>query len=190
MSTDARTQFGETGRKPLGSDNEWSVKYAGCKDFAPHAAPECAAGSDADHGTSSAPCPSIRTCVTCGNPLTQRWQKRCCSRACSARQTPIRSQAGEANGNFKGWRSKDRSRYTRQFRQQNPEKVAAHHSVRWALRTGKLVRPTLCDSCLRVCRPDAHHPDYSKRLSVEWLCKRCHRAADLAAVRLRVQRAG
>lgn len=128
---------------------------------------------------------NYRQCATCAGPLTKRWQKRCCSKSCAARQTPIRSQAGADNGNFKNWRSKERTRYQRQFVALNPEKRRAQQIVADAIRRGELVRPDRCASCLRDCKPDAHHPDYAAPLRVEWLCKTCHRAADLIAVRLR-----
>jgi hypothetical protein len=52
--------------------------------------------------------------------------------------------------------------------------VKAHAAVYNALRRGDLVRPTVCSRCFKLCKPQAHHPDYSKPLDVAWLCKQCH----------------
>lgn len=87
-------------------------------------------------------------------------------------------QAGAGNFNFKGGRSTRPVVYTRAFKLANPEKALAHQIVASAIRAGRLVRPENCDSCFRKRRPDAHHWDYSKPLSVEWLCRKCHVAAD------------
>ena len=43
-----------------------------------------------------------------------------------------------------------------------------------AFRSGALVRPGACSECGADCKPDAHHPDYSKPLDVVWLCRTCH----------------
>ena len=47
-----------------------------------------------------------------------------------------------------------------------------------AIRIGKLVRPSSCEKCKRVGLTHAHHSDYSKPLSVMWLCPICHAAQD------------
>jgi hypothetical protein len=65
----------------------------------------------------------------------------------------------------------------------HPEKRRAHEAVYKALRLslgspGFLRRPDHCECCETPCKPDGHHPDYSKPLDVEWLCRTCHRIAD------------
>jgi hypothetical protein len=55
----------------------------------------------------------------------------------------------------------------------NREKLHAHAAVRAALRAGTLVRGR-CEDCGSF-RTEAHHEDYSKPLSVIWLCRRDHR---------------
>lgn len=87
--------------------------------------------------------------------------------------------------------------YNRQYKRKNsakisakerakfPEKVAARQAVWRAIyRTGKLVRPSICESCGKPCRPEAHHDDYSKWLEVRWLCRSCHLAIDGRAERI------
>jgi len=46
--------------------------------------------------------------------------------------------------------------------------------VRWAVASGRLVRPDKCEQCGVKCKPQGHHTDYSKPLEVTWLCKACH----------------
>ena len=51
----------------------------------------------------------------------------------------------------------------------------ARAATRYAIQSGKLIRPKTCENCAILCKPNAHHPDYSKPLSVMWLCLFCHR---------------
>lgn len=55
-----------------------------------------------------------------------------------------------------------------------PEKFKARKKINKAIATKKMKRPSKCEICLKQCKPDAHHDDYSKPLEVRWLCKRCH----------------
>jgi hypothetical protein len=54
-------------------------------------------------------------------------------------------------------------------------------AVREAVRNGILVRPEVCEICDKSPRDGvvAHHPDYSRPLEVEWLCRSCHTAKHL-----------
>lgn len=121
---------------------------------------------------------TIRVCVVCGNPLRIRQKTTCSFRCRSRRIMMLHPQQGENNFNFKGWSSKRPVEYTRRFKRLNPEKARAHLVVAEAIRKGFLVRPEECDSCLRLCKPDAHHEDYEQPLTVEWLCRKCHAAKD------------
>jgi len=65
----------------------------------------------------------------------------------------------------------------------NPYKQAARRAVRSAIERGDLVPRDECEACgespMRsdgVRAVQAHHDDYSRPLSVRWLCPRCHRA--------------
>lgn len=62
--------------------------------------------------------------------------------------------------------------------QRNPEKVRAHNKVKRELRAGRLMRPDRCAECQKLCKPQASHHDYSKKLEIEWLCQPCHRRKD------------
>lgn len=66
-------------------------------------------------------------------------------------------------------KAKAMARYMAKF----PEKKAAVHAVSNAIRSGKLVRQP-CEKCGEV-KSQAHHDDYSKPLSVRWLCVKHHR---------------
>jgi DNA-binding transcriptional regulator YiaG len=54
----------------------------------------------------------------------------------------------------------------------------ANKVVAYAIKHGKLTRPTHCAQCLAEAFVEASHRDYSKPLEVAWLCRPCHRAED------------
>jgi hypothetical protein len=55
------------------------------------------------------------------------------------------------------------------------EKKAAHGAISRAIKAGVLTRPTECNRCQSTKFPiHGHHDDYSKPLSVIWLCSPCH----------------
>jgi ribosomal protein S27AE len=57
----------------------------------------------------------------------------------------------------------------------NVQKHRARAATRYALKTGKLIRPKECSKCGRSkMLVQAHHEDYSKPLEVTWLCHWCH----------------
>lgn len=53
-----------------------------------------------------------------------------------------------------------------------PERRRVKDAVRYALKTGKLVRQP-CHVC-GLEKAEAHHPDYSRPLDVVWLCRPHH----------------
>ena len=57
-----------------------------------------------------------------------------------------------------------------------PEKNRAHMAVARAIKSGKLIRQP-CEVCGDV-KSQAHHPDYSKPLDVQWLCLKHHRIVE------------
>jgi hypothetical protein len=50
----------------------------------------------------------------------------------------------------------------------------AMRRVKSALRRGDVIKPLKCSCCGSARNLEAHHPDYSKPLEVEWLCSLCH----------------
>lgn len=177
---DASTEW--AGIRPE-SDNECSVTYADPVVNVIHDQDDRVAGAAAAN-----PTPVTCPCGTVFSPRPRdvrrggnrgRYCSQRCARQANARKSHGRPQSGALNPNWRGGRaSRPYHSYVKRFKQSNPEKVSAHGAVQRAIRKGVLVRPGRCDSCLRDCRPDAHHWDYSKPLSVEWLCRRCHAAVD------------
>lgn len=62
------------------------------------------------------------------------------------------------------------------YRKLNPEPMIAQSKVKYAVTTGKLIKPERCPACNGEGRIEAHHEDYSKPLDVMWLCNVCHKA--------------
>lgn len=58
--------------------------------------------------------------------------------------------------------------------QLNPDKKYARGAVSVRICSGTMQRPDHCERCGIKCKPDAHHPDYSKPLDVIFLCEACH----------------
>lgn len=124
-----------------------------------------------------------RNCEVCGKVFltrpyeVKRGKGRMCSHACSASRsaTTRRDQSGSANPNWKGGIKADRAVYLAQkaaYRRDHPQKYEAHRIATGAIRRKELVRMP-CEVC-GVRRVDAHHDDYSKPLSVRWLCRAHH----------------
>jgi hypothetical protein len=78
----------------------------------------------------------------------------------------------EKNGRF---RSDSDREITLEWRQANPEKVKIQNQLRFAVRSGEMVRPTNCAKCGRKAKIDAHHFDYDHYSHVIWLCASCHK---------------
>lgn len=78
-------------------------------------------------------------------------------------------------------RERDRAHDVRRL-EESPEKLAAKRLVKCAIKAGRLTRPAACSVCGLIPTPgrngiariQAHHADYSKPLSVKWLCPGCH----------------
>ncbi len=59
-------------------------------------------------------------------------------------------------------------------REKYPKRGKARIAVGHAIATGKLERPSICESCCDKRFVEAHHPNYDEPLEIEWLCKKCH----------------
>ena len=62
----------------------------------------------------------------------------------------------------------------KRYEKENPEKISAQRKVRSAIKSGKLIRPEICDVCKKQGNIAAHHEDYNKPLEVIWMCQYCH----------------
>ena len=60
------------------------------------------------------------------------------------------------------------------YRKSHPLRYKANNAVSNAVRDGRLFRPNFCSQCRCQCKPHGHHDDYTKPLSVRWLCVSCH----------------
>lgn len=75
------------------------------------------------------------------------------------------------------WKEKNKKKlrkYQKDHREKFPFKLVARRYVRTAITQGILVRPDKCSGCLKECKAEAHHEDYTKPLEVIWLCRSCH----------------
>lgn len=77
---------------------------------------------------------------------------------------------------LKGKKQPIRPGAAKRWQTKNPEKRRAHIAVAHAIRSGLLVRPSMCERCQEPNRVQAHHDDYSKTLDVRWFCHPCHQA--------------
>lgn len=62
--------------------------------------------------------------------------------------------------------------YSRKYRTDNPDKCRARLMITNRIHRGKIVRGS-CEVC-GESNAEAHHPDYSKPLSVRWFCTEHH----------------
>lgn len=57
---------------------------------------------------------------------------------------------------------------------------AAHDAIGRAVANGLIIKPSICSWCKKEHHKiESHHPDYSKKLLVIWLCIICHRRLHL-----------
>jgi hypothetical protein len=63
------------------------------------------------------------------------------------------------------------------YREAQPERARARAAVNKAILRGKLAPWPVCAVPTCECRPEAHHPDYSRPLDVVWLCDFHHKQA-------------
>lgn len=61
------------------------------------------------------------------------------------------------------------------WQKDNREKVSAHRKLYSAIKIGKIIRPESCTCCNKKARILGHHPNYSKPLTVVWVCSSCHK---------------
>jgi len=53
-------------------------------------------------------------------------------------------------------------------------KTSARSKLAFAIKSGLLKKPKICEACKKYKRVEGHHRDYSKPLNVIWLCDKCH----------------
>lgn len=74
-----------------------------------------------------------------------------------------------------GIHKKDRIRdKIRKERIRDPYKLRTRRILNHAVRSGKILKPGVCQECGWEGRIEGHHADYSKPFEVLWLCRICH----------------
>lgn len=70
---------------------------------------------------------------------------------------------------------KRKNNYKSRYRPPPPERNRAYSAVRYAIKTGRLIRKDNCENCGGSDHINFHHDDYSKPLEGKWLCASCHK---------------
>lgn len=113
------------------------------------------------------------TCMACRRAYQRQWQGQ--PRAIASRAKYRREHAERYAKSSREYRKRhpDKVREnTKRWQRDNPEKRAAHLQVLYAIRSGRLKRLP-CEVC-GSSKSESHHDDYSKPLSVRWLCHAHH----------------
>jgi hypothetical protein len=116
-------------------------------------------------------------CMICSKEFlsTNSWAK-VCGKECFLEKQRINSKRYRTlNNNNKVLGIERQKKYV----MSHPEKVKAQKLLQYSARRGYIIRPDYCEECFISCKPQGHHSDYSKPLSVSWLCPRCHKKEHL-----------
>lgn len=141
------------------------------------------------HGT-----PSTKHCARCGETksldqfrlFTSGRHNYCDPCRLEASRQWRQANPDRARENLRRWKA-DNPELTleanRRWKANNPERAymarLAGGRVHYAIKTGRLVRPSTCEACgTSERRITAAHYDYARPLDVRWLCHRCHIAWD------------
>ncbi len=139
-----------------------------------------------------------KKCIECGKEFSaKRRLKSVCSAECKrVRKLRVRPKARKICSHCKnefaadnrkrkfcGWECKKNAMRTGRRKKTItiPKARKAQRDVAYAIQTGKLVRPTVCEECQCADRKiEAAHFNYEETLRVRWLCSSCHRKWDKA----------
>lgn len=62
---------------------------------------------------------------------------------------------------------------------EDKQKKKAWNALNYALRVGKVIKPTMCDVCGDCSEAlQAHHANYDEPYNVTWVCQKCHAQLD------------
>lgn len=62
-----------------------------------------------------------------------------------------------------------------EWAKRNRHKRNAQNKLKRAIKNGSVIKPNKCEICGKTnCNIEGHHYDYSKPLSVIWVCTECH----------------
>lgn len=104
-------------------------------------------------------------CKACHNRATTDWGAR------NPQALAAYKETYRATPNYKRLQRAAKVRYRQS--EEARQKDAARWALNQALRSGKLTRQP-CETC-GAGRAEAHHDDYSKPLTVRWLCTKHHK---------------
>lgn len=93
------------------------------------------------------------------------------------------SKSGEANSNWRGGKPKDVKKHRQTQLERFPERDKARKAVDYAIRSGKIIKPTICPECGAEPTSRNMHFHHTEDYSLEenwligvWVCRKCHRA--------------
>jgi hypothetical protein len=101
-------------------------------------------------------------CKVCASAFTRKWYRD----NITTRISYEKERSNNAD------RKVARIKYQKEGRERNALAYKSHNAVSSAIREGRIVKQP-CQKC-GLEKAEAHHPDYSKPLEIEWLCRPCH----------------
>lgn len=92
------------------------------------------------------------------------------------RNRPNKADRYKTNRKYHKENAEKCKQYQKKWRRENRKKVNAEGKALRAIKTGKLLKPDKCEKCGAITNLEAHHPDYSQPLKVQFLCMNCHKS--------------
>lgn len=120
-------------------------------------------------------------CKACNRAELKAWERANPERVAEKSKRYREANPERSRESTRRWKERNPKKVAAQqkrYREQHPGKHRARHMLKNAVRAGRLSKPECCEDCGVLTKPrhlHAHHPDYSKPLEVEWLCRKCHR---------------
>lgn len=130
----------------------------------------------------------LRTCKTCSNAkaLGEFYKRKSgtsfteCSECVRERTRRNRDakiehyRAYDRERNKSAKRQAEHRRALKLEKERNPTKYKARTALSNAIRLGHIYRPDRCAACSARGPVEGHHADYTRPLTVSWLCLSCH----------------
>lgn len=115
-------------------------------------------------------------CIPCSNVYHRKYKKKWSDKNKEYYQLWREENKETIIEYMKKWKlnNKEKVRESRKRYKPDPVKTKARQIVSHEIRMGRIVRPEKCSECENETLIEAHHEDYSKPLSVDWLCRICH----------------
>ena len=123
-------------------------------------------------------------CKKCHKERTINWQKNNPERL-KIHQRNIRAKSSYRKKQakfYRKWyakhgrkRAKNYQEASSLWRKLNPQFAQISHIVQYAIKTGKIKKPNMCEACKEKRKLIAHHDNYEFPLKVRWLCYSCHK---------------